>query len=72
MIANEPVDGAVVDLNLRGEMAYPVLDALLERGGPIVLATGYSARTLPTRYADVPRCDKPVDVDWLVKALFTD
>ena len=64
------VDAAVLDVNLRGEMAYPVADALTERRVPFVLATGYSADALPVRYASLPRCDKPVAADALVAALF--
>ena len=64
------LDGAVLDVNLRGEMAYSVADALIERGVPLVLATGYSADVLPTRYRTVPRCDKPVEIDRLATALF--
>ena len=63
-------DAAVLDVNLRGEMAYPIADALTERRVPFVLATGYSGDTLPTRYASVPRCDKPVETDALAAALF--
>jgi len=37
----EAIDGAVLDVNLRGEKAYPVADALRERGIPFVLSTGY-------------------------------
>src|ERR687884_246780 len=37
----ERVDAAVLDINLRGEMVYPVADALRERGVPFIFATGY-------------------------------
>ena len=60
----------MLDVNLRGEMAFPVDDALIERGVPFVFATGYSADALPRRYASVPRCDKPVEPDALAAALF--
>lgn len=67
---NEALDGAILDLNLRGEKAYPVADALRERGVPFVLATGYEQWSLPDSYKDVPRCDKPVDLRHLARALF--
>ncbi len=70
LIAAGPLDAAVLDINLRGEMAYSVVDALVERAIPVVLTTGYSASALPTRYATLPRCDKPVEVDRLVTVLF--
>lgn len=70
LIAAGPLDGAVLDVNLRGEMAFPVADALARSGVPFIFATGYSADMLPRRYAAVPRCDKPVDPDALAAALF--
>src|SRR6516164_2815923 len=41
------LDGAILDVNLRGEMAYPIADALTARGIPFVFTTGYDARTVP-------------------------
>ena len=64
------LDGAVLDVNLRGEKAYPVADALRERGVPFVLATGYEQWALPEAYKEVPRCDKPIDLCRLARALF--
>ena len=54
------LDGAVLDINLRGERVYPVADALAARGVPFVFLTGYDARVIPDAYAGVPRCEKPV------------
>lgn len=71
MLADTPrLDGAVVDINLHGEMAWPVLDALAERGVPVVFATGYDAASIPDRYAGIPRCEKPVDPSKVARALF--
>lgn len=67
--AEEVIDGAVLDINLRGERAYPVADALRARGVPFVFATGYDAWTIPEPYADVPRCEKPVDTGALARLL---
>lgn len=64
------LDGAVLDLNLRGEMAYPVADALIARGVPFVFATGYDAVYIPARYRAVTRCEKPVEVRHIAQALF--
>ena len=71
-IAAEELDAVVLDVNLRGEMAYPVADKLLAQGLPFVLTTGYSSSALPSRYAGVPHCDKPVEVGALASALFPD
>lgn len=66
----ERLDGAVLDLNLRGEMAYPVADAMIERGIPFVFVTGYDATQIPLRYRGVTRCEKPVHAFQVVTALF--
>src|SRR5262249_61987757 len=50
------LDGAVLDVNLRGEMAYPVADALVARGIPFVFTTGYDAHASPAHFAGVKRC----------------
>ena len=65
------LDGVVLDVNLQGEMAYPVADVLVTRGVPFVFATGYDEVSVPDRYAHVIRCEKPVDPDKILRALFT-
>ena len=54
------IDGAALDINLRGEMAYVVAETLAERGIPFVFMTGYDACHIPPRFEGVPRCEKPV------------
>jgi CheY-like chemotaxis protein len=66
----EKLDGAVVDINLQGEKAYAVADALLERAIPFVFATGYDQSAISSRYRSIPRCEKPVDASKVVRALF--
>ncbi|NWG46453.1 MAG: response regulator [Alphaproteobacteria bacterium] len=68
--ATEDLDGAVLDINLQGEMVYPVADALKLRGVPFVFATGYDRSVIREDYLDVPRCEKPVDMRLIVTALF--
>lgn len=63
------VDGAVLDLNLQGEKAFPIADLLLARNVPFVFATGYDASAIPERFAGVKRCEKPVDAGKLARAL---
>ena len=41
LIEEHAVDGAVLDVNLRGEMVFPLADALAERFIPFVYVTGY-------------------------------
>ena len=41
LIEKEAIDGAILDINLRGEMVFPLADALAERSIPFVYVTGY-------------------------------
>lgn len=63
------IDGAVLDLNLRGERTYPLADVLRERGIPFVFATGYDGWIIPEEYRDVPKCEKPIDPQELIRYL---
>ncbi len=64
------IDGAVLDVNLQGEMVFPVADALAERGVRFVFATGYDPVELPARHGAVPHFSKPVNLAGLAEALF--
>jgi DNA-binding response OmpR family regulator len=59
--ADTKLDLAVLDVNLRGEMVFPVADALDARGVPFVFATGYDQETLPERFAGHMRLEKPLE-----------
>lgn len=56
---------AILDINLQGEMVYPVADALRARGIPFIFATGYDAQAIPPAYAGVPRAEKPVELQMM-------
>ena len=64
------VDGAVLDVNLQGEMVYPLADVLAARGIPFVLATGYDRENIPERFDGHLCCEKPVMVAKVAQALF--
>ncbi len=53
------LDGAFLDVNLRGELVYAVADRLLERDVPFVFATGYAAHGIDPRYNAVQALTKP-------------
>ncbi len=69
LLAEEPVDAAVLDINLKGQMVFPVADALRDQGIPFVFATGYDEAAVPETYKDVPRWEKPYRPEDLAKAL---
>jgi CheY-like chemotaxis protein len=61
-------DGAVLDINIGGEMVFPVAEALRERGVPFVFATGYG--DLPRKgFESVEVLAKPINVGALRQAV---
>lgn len=69
-IAADPgIDGAVLDINLGGDMSFPVAEALFARNVPFVITTGYVDGDLDKRYPHITRCEKPVDPRKLSAAL---
>jgi CheY-like chemotaxis protein len=69
LLSDKPVDAAILDINLKGQMVFPVADTLREQGVPFVFATGYDENAVPEDYRDVPRCEKPFRPEDLAKAL---
>ena len=64
------LDGAVVDLNLRGELSVPVIEALKSRGVPVVVCSGYAELTgVQEMLKDVPMVPKPCDFNALSRIL---
>jgi CheY-like chemotaxis protein len=62
-------DTALLDINLGGEMVFPLADRLQERHIPFIFTTGYDGWALPEPYADLPRLEKPLDMRQLAQAL---
>ena len=63
------LDGAVLDMNLRGEPAFGLAERLQAAHVPVVIVSGYSREALPEKLGTVPRLEKPVDSRLAVKAL---
>jgi CheY-like chemotaxis protein len=59
MLDRETVDAVLLDINLNGEMSYPVADELAARGIPFIFATGYGTDGLPEGYEDFAMLKKP-------------
>ncbi|MCC4608953.1 response regulator [Xanthomonas campestris] len=57
--SGQAIDGALLDVNVRGQAIFPVADALLERGVPFSFCSGYDRYTLPPRFAHLSYCMKP-------------
>lgn len=57
--ASERIDGAFLDVNLRGQLVYPVAEALAARGVPFAFVTGYGETGIDERYRGAPILTKP-------------
>lgn len=56
------LDGALLDVNLRGEQIFSVLPRLIEHRLKIVITSGYDDATLfPPEFRALPRLAKPFD-----------
>jgi CheY-like chemotaxis protein len=68
-VANLVFDVALLDINLAGNVTYPVADALRARGIPFVFATGYGSSALKAELRGAPVLSKPYVLAQLVAAL---
>ena len=66
LLAASPVDLAILDINLKGDIDFSLADELSRRNIPFVFATGYDATMIPAQHAKRPRWQKPFDVADLV------
>ena len=53
------LDGALLDVNVKGGFVYPVAAELRARAVPVVLSTGYAPEALPAAFRDLPVLRKP-------------
>jgi CheY-like chemotaxis protein len=66
--ADNQIEAVILDVNLRGELAFPAADLLLARGVPFVFTTGYDETAVPARFAHIVRCEKPTDMKQITQA----
>lgn len=52
-------DVAILDVNIGADPVFPLADAILERGIPIIFATGSLPDSLPERFAACAVLEKP-------------
>lgn len=69
LVATTALDGAILDVNLHGEMVFPVAHALRQRGIPFVFSSGYGAGGLPPAFHAIPMLTKPFDENELAPLL---
>jgi DNA-binding response OmpR family regulator len=66
-----PIDCAVLDVNLCGEVVYPISAVLGQRKIPFLFATGYGSTQIPAEFANILRLEKPFEPAALLTALET-
>jgi DNA-binding response OmpR family regulator len=59
----------VLDVNIFGQLSFPIADLLHERHIPIVFVTGYDVPSLGGRWKEFPVCRKPCAADQLKQNL---
>ncbi len=62
-------DVALLDVNLAGQEVFPVADALIARGTPLVFATGYGSHGVREDLRHLPVVAKPYSAKQLLQAL---
>lgn len=60
-LTDERVDAAILDVNLGGDMVYPLAEILSARNIPFVFVTGYSQEEIDVCFRDVPVLQKPIE-----------
>ncbi len=63
------LDAAVLDVNIRDEMIFPIARELRARNVPFLFTTGYDKITLGPEFQDVPLLEKPIDLPAMAQRL---
>jgi len=70
LIESERIDAALLDVNLAGEMSWPVAEALQAHGIPFVLSTGYEVgHIMPESLKGVKFIRKPYNAPGLKRTI---
>lgn len=67
--SSETLDLAVLDINLAGERAYPVAEALERRNIPFLFVSGYGDEAIPEGHETWKVCAKPFKTKDLTRML---
>jgi CheY-like chemotaxis protein len=68
MIGRDPIDAAILDVNIKGGETYPVAEALVAQGAPFAFSTGADPAEIQKRFPDARLLVKPYDFE-AVKAV---
>jgi len=62
---HDDIDCAVLDVNLRGEPAYPIAELLNMKGIPFIFTSGYGKGGIDQKFSDRPVLSKPLEEELL-------
>ena len=60
-VQSQSFDAAILDINLKNELIYPVAEELARRSVPFLFLSGYALINMPERFRSYPRIAKPAD-----------
>lgn len=63
------IDAAIVDINLRSEMVFPLARRLRDRKIPFVFTTGYDKTSIDAEFRDIRLWEKPLDMAAMARDL---
>jgi DNA-binding response OmpR family regulator len=63
------VDAALLDINIRNEMIFPLARTLRSRNVPFMFVTGYDKDSLGSEFHDIPVVEKPLDISAVARLL---
>jgi DNA-binding NtrC family response regulator len=69
LIDGEMFDAAILDVHIRGERVFPLLDLLEGRGVPFLMTSGYADWQMPEKWEGRPRLQKPYTIGDIGAAL---
>jgi CRP-like cAMP-binding protein/CheY-like chemotaxis protein len=69
LLAEKPIDGAIIDINLDGTYSFPLAAELDRRHVPYCFLTGYPASIIPPDFHGTPLLTKPADREQIRSAL---
>jgi CheY-like chemotaxis protein len=62
-------DAALMDIHIRGERIFSLCEVLAANGVPFVLTSGYADWSMPEKWDDRPRLQKPYTIEQVEEAL---
>jgi CheY-like chemotaxis protein len=69
VVSKTSINAAILDVNLNGDLVYPLAQTLTDKEIPFVFVTGYGVESIDPRFRKVQVLHKPIDRD-VLKRLF--